>query len=172
MSLLDSILSAANSGAAEQIAGKFGVTSDQVGSLLSGFAPTLASALQSKVADGSLGSLTNLVTQSHEENYAENPEKLGDPQASQLGQNVLTNLFGGSGGLQEVISGLTGKTGLSAGTLSSLLPIVTSFLMSSFSKHAGGDAGQLGSVLGGLTGGEGGGILGALKGAAGKIFGS
>lgn len=169
MSLIESILSAGGGGVAKQLASQFGVSGDQVGSLVSAAVPALAGGLQEKLSGEGGAGLTSLLTGGALNQFADNPASLATPAAAQQGEGILSQLFGSGDGVGSLVSSLAGSTGIGGSILQKMLPVVATMAMGFISKNIAGDPTKLTGLLGALTGG--GGILGALKGAAGKLFG-
>jgi hypothetical protein len=61
MGIVDSMLSAGSGGIANQLAGQFGINSDQAASTISALVPALAGGIKQKIESGDTG-LTSLLT--------------------------------------------------------------------------------------------------------------
>jgi hypothetical protein len=175
MNLIETMLSAANGGVGHQLASQFGLDTTQVGSVVTSLAPTLAGALKEKLSSGNAAGLLDTLNQGNLQKYVDDPASLGSPGAAQAGQNILGQLFGGGNALSSTASAVGEKTGVGAGVIQNMLPLVAPLLMGFIAKHVTGKDGQvetdkLNSVLGSLTG-EHHGVFDALKAAAGKVFG-
>jgi hypothetical protein len=169
------MLSSANGGVGQQLASQFGLNTNQVGSVLSALAPTLAGTLKDKVSSGNASGLLDMLSQGNLQKYVEDPATLSSPAAAQAGQSILGQLFGGGNTLSNLTSEVGGKTGVDSGIVQKMLPLVVPLFMGFIAKHVTGKDGQvetekLNNVLGSLTG-EHHGVLDALKSAAGKVFG-
>ncbi|MGA8594642.1 MAG: DUF937 domain-containing protein [Bryobacteraceae bacterium] len=175
MNLIETMLSAANSGVGQQLASQFGLKADQVGSVVAAASPLLAGGLKEKLASGNAGGLLDILKSGNLQRYTEDPAAVSSPAAAETGQTILSHLFGEGNALSNVVSTIAEKTGIGSGTIQSILPVVTSLFMGSLAKHATGadgqiDTGTLTNLVGSLTG-EHRGVFDALKTAAGKLFG-
>jgi hypothetical protein len=170
VSLLESMLSAAHSGVGQQLAQKFGLPVDQIGSVIAATTPALAGGLKEKLASPSGSGLASLLTGGSLSRYAEDPEALTSPAAAEEGQGILSQIFGGNA-LTGLVGGIAEKSGVGSGIIQTMLPTVATFVMGLLSKKvAGGSSADLTSALDSMSG-EHSGILGGLKAAASKIFG-
>ena len=174
MNLIENMLSSGGgAGIGQALASQFGISGDQVGSILQNVAPVFAHGLKDKLGvEGGTGGLTDLLTSGSFSKYADDPAAATSPAAAQDGQNVLGSLFGGAGSssLTNLISSVAGKSGVGSGAIQSILPVIASLFMGFLSKQAAsGGIGQVTETLGTLSGDHAG-IFGALKTAAGKIF--
>lgn len=95
MNLIETMLSAANGGVGQQLASQFGLDTNQVGSVVTSLAPSLAGALKEKVSSGSATGLLDTLNHSNLQKYVDDPASLASPGAAQAGQNILGQLFGG-----------------------------------------------------------------------------
>jgi hypothetical protein len=176
MSLIETMLSAVNGGVGQQIASKFGLDTSQVSSVASTVAPALAGGLKEKLAAGGGDGLMDMLNSGSLTKLADDPASVASPEAAQTGQTILSQLFGGGNVLTELVSTVSQKTGISAGVIQNMLPIVTSLFMGALAKSAKKDdtgridTSHLTGMLDALTGGHEG-IFGALKAAAAKLFG-
>lgn len=175
MNLIETMLSAANSGVGQQLASQFGLKTDQIGSVVAAASPLLAGGLKEKLSSGSAGGLLDILKSGNLQRYTEDPAAVSSPAAAETGQTILGQLFGEGNALSNVVSTVAGKTGIGSGAIQSILPVITSVFMGALAKHATGqdgqiDTGNLTNVLGSLTGDHHG-VFDALKTAAGKLFG-
>jgi hypothetical protein len=173
MNLIETLLSGSTgSGIVQQLGSQFGLDAGKVTSVVGAVAPLLAHGLKEKLAsDPTGGGLLSTLQSGSLAQYAENPSALASPEAAQQGQSILGSLFGTSGGaLNNVLSAVSGKTGVSSSLLQSILPVLATLVMGFLSKQTAGDPGKLTSTLNAISG-EHAGLLSSLKAAAGKLFG-
>ena len=171
MSLIDTLISAGDGSVVKQLTGQFGLTGDQVSSAISTIVPALAGGLKEKLASGgnAAESLTGLISGGSLTNFLDNPAGLGSPSATETGNNLLGQIFGG-GSLGNLTSMIGEKTGIGSDVISKLLPIVMTLVGGFLSKNsAPGSGTDLTGLLGTLSG-DSAGLLGAVKGLAAKIF--
>ena len=173
MNLIETLLSSGNGAVAQQLGSQFGLDTTKVTSLLGAVAPLLAHGLKEKLSsDPTGGGLLGQLQSGGLASYVDDPASLSSPQAAQQGQSILGSLFGGSTGgpLNAIVSTVAEKTGISAGVIQTVLPVLTSLVMGFLAKQTAGDPGKLTHVLDSVSG-EHAGLLSSLKAAAGKIFG-
>ena len=170
MNLIETMLSGAHGGIGQQLGQQFGLGGDQVSSIMAAATPVLASGLKEKLAGPGSTGLLEMLTNGALTKFATDPAALATPAATQQGQNILGQIFGGDS-ITNLISGLATKSGVSSGIIQSMLPVITSLVMGLLSQKAeGGNTSALMDTLGALTG-EHAGVFGALKSAAHKMFG-
>ena len=172
MSLIENLISAGDGSVLKQLAGQFGLNSDQVSSAVSTIVPALAGGLKEKLGAGgsSADALTNLISGGSLTNFLDNPAGLGSPSAVEAGNSLLGQIFGG-GSLGNLTSMIGEKTGISSDVIAKMLPVVMTLVGGFLSKNSTPGAGtDLSSMLGALTG-DSAGVMGAVKSLAAKIFG-
>jgi hypothetical protein len=96
MSIVDGLLSSVGTGALQQLTKQFGLDGNQATSALSALLPVLAGGLKDKVASGGATGLTETITGSTFQQFADNPASLGSPAALEQGTSLLNQIFGGS----------------------------------------------------------------------------
>src|SRR3974377_2579353 len=134
MSVLDSLLSAGDGGVVKQLAGQFGVNSEQATSVVSSLLPALAGGLKEKLAHGDTSGLSNLIGGGSLTKFADNPSSLATPEALEQGKSLVSKIFG-SGDLTNVVSMVAEKAGVSNSVVSSMLPIAATLLGGLVSKN-------------------------------------
>ncbi len=171
MNLLEMMMSANGGQNIEALAQKFGITPDQVESVLGHAVPALANGAQNTISqEGGLGGMLGGVISGSHAQYADDPSH---PDASAAGNEVLGQLLGG-GATSDLENRIASSTGLSSTMIQSMLPVVASMAMGALSRHMSTGAGAnqdsqtgLGGMLGGaLEGGSMSGVVGML----GKLF--
>ncbi len=179
MNLIATMMSVVNGGAGQQLTSQYGVDASQLGSVLTSLAPLLAGGLKDKLSsDGAgdpAGGLLDILKSPGLQQYADNPTAITSPAAASTGQNILSQLFGGSSMLSTLATTLSEKTGVGSGIIQQLLPVLTTLIMGLVAKQATSkdgqiDTGSLTNVIGSLSG-EHHGFFDTLKTAAGKFLG-
>ena len=122
MSILDSLLSAGDGGVVKQLAGQFGVNSEQATSVVSTLLPALAGGLKEKLAHGDTSGLSNLISGGSLTKFADNPSSLATPEALEQGKSLVSKIFG-SEDLTSVVSKVAEKADISSNVVSSILPV-------------------------------------------------
>src|SRR5436190_15954632 len=124
MSLLDNLLSAGTGGIVTQLASQFGVTGDQAKSAVSMLVPALAGGLKEKLTDEQAApGISQLIAGGGLSGFADNPASLSGPEATKQGKSLLGMIFG-AGDITNLVSGVAEKTGINAGVVTSMLPVV------------------------------------------------
>ena len=169
MSILDSLLSAGDGGVVKQLAGQFGVNSEQATSVVSTLLPALAGGLKEKLAHGDTSGLSNLISGGSLTKFADNPSSLATPEALEQGKSLVSKIFG-SEDLTNVVSKVAEKAGVSSNIVTSILPIAATLLGGLLSKSSSA-GGNLTDVIDQVAGAGHSGIVDAVKGLAAKMFG-
>lgn len=164
-SFLDSITDG-DDGAISQLAGQFGLSPEQVKSAIGQLAPALTGAVQQNTAKpGGLDSLQRAVSSGNHARYLDNPASLAEPATTEDGNAILGHLLGSKDESRRVAGASALATGIDAGILKQMLPLVATLVMGQLGKRSSGSADGLASILGSLAGGSG--SLGSLGGNAG-----
>jgi hypothetical protein len=169
MSILDSLLSAGDGGVVKQLAGQFGVNSEQATSVVSSLLPALAGGLKEKLAHGDTSGLSNLISGGSLTKFADNPSSLATPEALEQGKSLVSKIFG-SEDLTSVVSKVAEKAGVGSNIVTSILPIAATLLGGLLSKSSSA-GGNLTDVIDQVASAGHSGIVDAVKGLAAKMFG-
>ena len=170
MNIIETLLSAGDGGIVKQLAGQFGMTSEQTTSAVSVLLPALAGGLKDKLSSGTASGISDLITGGTLSKFADNPASLGSPDALQQGKSLLSSIFGG-GDLTNLATMVAEKSGVSSATIMSLLPVAATLLGGFLSKSSAAGQGDVMDTLGDVSNIGQEGIIGAVKGLAAKIFG-
>jgi len=180
MNILDAITNAQNGAAVQQLGRQFGLQPEQTQSALSALIPALTSGLQQNMTrEGGLASLATALTSGNHQRYLENPEVLASDASIADGNGILGHLLGSKDVSRQVAQQAAGSTGIDAGVLKQMLPLVAALAMGGLARHAqaagsvsGGSTTGLAGMLGPLLeGGQSGSMLDSVAGLAGKLFG-
>ena len=174
MEQLLNALGGKNGAPLQQLASQFGISGDQVESAVGKLAPALTGALGKNTAkpDG-MSSLAKALGSGNHARYVDEPSSLADPATRDDGNAILGHLLGSKDESRRVAGDAAKETGLDAGMLKQMLPLVATMVMGSLGKSGGGGGGAgLAAALQGLgipgaagssSGGSGlGGILGKI----------
>lgn len=176
MNLMDMIMGAAGGQAPQNVGQQFGLDANQSQGAIAALLPAISSALKnnSSSPQGLAGLLGALQNGNHDQ-YLENPDQLGQPQAVNEGNAILGHLFGSKEVSREVASRASAQTGVDSSILKKMLPMVAMMAMGSLGKQTRGNgglqsmmtgmamqhlmgggakAGGLGGMLSGLMGGQ------------------
>jgi len=173
MNLLDMIMSANGGASAQQAGAQLGLSQEQSQGAIAALLPAISSALKQNTAkpEGLAGLLGALQNGGHDQ-YLDNPQAIAQPQAVNEGNAILGHLFGSKDVSRAVAGHAAQQTGMDAGILKKMLPMVAAMAMGSLSKQtrqpsmAQGLAGlAMGQLMGGGQKASGlGGLLGAVLG--------
>ena len=159
MSLLKALLEASDGGAVKEIASNFGLSNNQAGSAISQLLPALTKGLQKNVAkDGGLESLIGALSSGGHDRYLENPSQVTNPESIRDGNKILGHLLGSKDVSRQVAGQAANNTGIDAGVLKKMLPMVAALAMGALKKQSG-SGGPLAGMLEGGTSNRGGGLL-------------
>jgi hypothetical protein len=163
---------------ADQISQQIGANPAETRQAISASIPALLAALQEQAGSGDTG-LQQAVQQDHDGSILDNVAgylngTAGLDSRTTDGNGILDHLLGDQ--QPAVQQALSSRTGLSASSIASLLPILAPIVMGYLGRQArssgssSGGLGDLGSILGGLAGGSTSGS-GGLGGILGSILG-
>jgi hypothetical protein len=146
------LLQAAHGGdAVANIAQKFGISPDQANAALAALSPALAQGLQNHVQspEGFSQILSHLSDPTHQAAYGD-AAAVDAPQAATAGGDLLSQIFGGSANVGQIVQHIGQETGISPELLNQLAPVVASMTMGGVAKslQEGGLGGLLQQVSG------------------------
>lgn len=150
MDLLKMVLNAAGSqgGALDEIATQAGVNRSDATSVLGQLVPALGRALQKNTQGaGGLESLIGALKSGNHQRYLDEPAALADSGAIQDGNGILGHLLGSKDASRNVAAHAASQTGVDAGLIKKMLPMVAALAMGALSKQT-----SSGEQLQGLTG--------------------
>ena len=175
INLFDMLKGAAGGQAIKQVAKQTGLSDSMAEIAVKALLPAISGGLQRNAQQpGGLQALLGALNNGNHDRYLDQPETLGRPEAIQDGNGILGHLLGSKDTSRAVASHASQKTGIDAGLLKVVLPMVASMAMGSLSKQTkepsmvealagvlGGGQPQpaqkqpagLGDLLGGLLGG-------------------
>lgn len=173
MNMMEMILQAAGGQAPQQVGSQFGLDPQQSQGAIAALLPAISSALkQNTSSPQGLAGLLGAMQNGNHDQYLDNPQQLGQPQAVNEGNAILGHLFGSKEVSREVAARASAKSGVGADVLKKMLPMVAMMAMGSLGKQSrqptmktalagmamqhlmGGQKSGLGSILGALTGGN------------------
>lgn len=145
--LLETILKSQNGGAVKQLAQNFGLSNEDTLRALSQLVPALSRGVKTNVSsqDG-LDSLMNALSRGRHEQYLDKPEAIGRPEAVDDGNSILGHILGSKDASRQVAHQAASNTGLGAGLLKKMLPVVATMAMGSLFKQSK-SKGLLGGAL-------------------------
>ena len=169
MNLLETMLSAGEGGVVKQLAGQFGINSEQASSVVSTLLPALAGGLKERLGEGGTAGLSNLISGGTLTQFADNPSSLATPAALEQGKSLVSNIFGGAD-ISHMVSTVAEKVGVSSNVVNSILPIAATLLGGLLSKSTSTGTSLTDAVNQVASAGHSG-ILDSVKNLAAKVFG-
>jgi hypothetical protein len=160
MNLLELLLDAQDSPALKQLATNFGISETDAREAVAEMTPALSRGLQHNISqqDG-LESLLGALKKGNHQRYSDHPEALAEGSTTAEGNAILGHILGSKDVSRRVASHAASTTGLGAGLLKKMLPVIATMVMGSLSKQSAssalpggvGGASQAGDVTGLLT---------------------
>ena len=169
MNLLESMLSAGDGGVVKQLAGQFGIDSEQASSIVSTLLPALAGGLKERLGHGNTSGLLDLIGGGNLTRFADNPSSLATPAALEQGKSLVSSIFGNAD-LTHMVSTVAEKVGVSSSIVNSILPIAATLLGGLLSKSTSAGSSLTDAVDQVASAGHTG-ILDTVKNLAAKVFG-
>lgn len=158
MNLLTQILSSQNGALVEQLANKFGLNGQQAQAAVSQLVPALARGFKNNASnEGGMEALMSALQKGNHSQYFDKPETMARPETTAEGNGILGHIFGSKDVSRQVANHASEKTGIGAGILKQMLPLLASAAMGALSKQ---------SVAANANGSTGGGMLQGLMNAA------
>ncbi|QXQ06373.1 DUF937 domain-containing protein [Sphingosinicellaceae bacterium] len=163
--LLDLISRFGGAGAIDAMAAKVGLSPEQVQSAMAALMPAVAGGMTKQADAGTL------------DQYAAPAAELANPSAVATeasiahGNDLAGKIFGGAAGSQAVTTHAAQATGLDAGILAQLLPMVTTLAAGTLAGKSSGPQGAAGTLMSMLDVNKDGNPLDDIMGFAGKLFG-
>lgn len=157
MSMLEMLMKAGGGAAVQQIGGRFGLSPDQTQAAMGQLLPAVMGGFKKQAAaPGGLEGLVAALGQTQAARVDAEPDMLGRPEATDIGNAVLGQIFGSKDVSRSVAGQAAQATGLSDGVMKQLLPLVAAMAAGQLGQQAGGaagGAGGLGGMIAGMMGG-------------------
>ncbi len=173
MNLMEAILGGGGS-PVSSLAKQFGLGEDDVTKVIQQMIPALTNGVKKNVQQGGLEGLLGALNSGNHDRYLDDASALQGEEAVDDGNGILGHIFGSKNTSRTLADRTSKTTGISAGILKKMLPLIAALVMGSLKKQ-GSNSGLLDQLLGSLTGGgrvrSSSGGLGGLGGLLGKIFG-
>jgi hypothetical protein len=136
MNILDSVLGAQSGSAAQQLGQQFGLNESQVSSAMAALLPAVAAGLQRNMSSQQgLEGLVSALGRGQHQQYVDDPAVLGRPETTVDGNGILGHIFGSKDVSRQVADRAAAQTGIGAGVLKSMLPVVAAMAMGAMSKR-------------------------------------
>lgn len=164
-----------NTQSAEQLGKIAGIDAGKAGGIMEKLLPALTQGLQNNLQQsGGIDALTNALKSGNHQQYVDNPAALLTESAQSEGNGILGHLLGSKDVSRALASQVGAETGVDAGAIKKMLPMVAAMAMGALSKQTDGGTqleGGAGDVLSALlSGGDSEGGLGAVMGMAKKFL--
>jgi hypothetical protein len=142
MGLMDMVMGSGGNQAIPEIAQKLGIPESQAHSALGALLPALGGALQQNANSGGLESLLGMLGGAQPQQVLDNPGAVHAPETTDLGNNILGQLFGSKDVSRAVASRAAEQTGIGSDLMKQLLPVAATMLMGSLMKQNQGTPAQ------------------------------
>jgi len=155
MNLLETLLSASGGGVVKEIAGGLGISADDAQAGVKNLAPALARGLSRNAKQpGGLEALLGALQSGNHQRYVDEPQQLARRETIDDGNKILGHIFGSKDVSRNVAGHAAQETGMDAGVLKKMLPMLAAAAMGSMSKQVpAAGSGSGGGLLSGLLGG-------------------
>ena len=180
MDLMDLLETTGGGSSLGQLAKTVGLGSNDTSNLVKALAPALMRGMQKNTADDAgLAGLRNALQTGGHDRYIERPELLAEDATRRDGNNILGHIFGSKDVSRNVAAAASKETGVDAGMIKKMLPLLATLAMGAMSKKTSagrdigpsvskGGLGPLGDLLN--MGGKSSGGLDDILGMARKFF--
>ena len=158
MNLLETLLNAGDGGVVKEIAKGLSLGEDDARKGVNALAPALARGMSRNTRqEGGLEALLGALAGGNHQQYVDEPQRLAQPESIADGNAILGHILGSKDVSRNVAGHAAQETGMDAGILKKMLPMVAAAAMGSMSKKttSAAPAGGLSGLLGGLMGGGG-----------------
>lgn len=158
MNLLETLLNASDGGVIKEIAKGLNLSEGDARKGIGSLAPALARGMSRNTRqEGGLEALLGALSSGNHQRYVDQPETLARPETIADGNSILSHLLGSKDVSRNVAGHAAKETGMDAGILKKMLPMVAAAAMGSMGKRTASAApsggGGVASLLGGLMGG-------------------
>jgi len=161
MNLVETLLQAGGGGVVREMARELGVEEGQAQRGIEQLVPALARGLQRNAGTpGGLEGLLGALKSGGHQRYVDHPEDLGRRESVADGNAILGHLLGSKDVSRNVAGRAAAETGLDAGLLQKMLPMLAAATMGSLDQQTAG-GGALEALAGGAPGGAG--VAGMLE---------
>jgi len=162
MGLLSEIFGASGGENVRALGQGFGMNEKETKSAIQGLLPALAKGVKKNTSqEGGLEGLLGALSSGKHSKYLESPDVLSDSSTHDDGNAILGHIFGSKEVSRNVAADASTRTGIDAGVLKKMLPLVATMFMGAMSKKSAssglieqgagaappGAAGLLGSLL-------------------------
>ncbi len=137
MNILETIMQAQGGGLMRQLAGAVGVDERSLQSVIGEVVPALSRGIQRNVStESGFSSLANALAKGDHQRYLERPEQLRQSAAQLEGNAILGHIFGSKDVSRNVAGAAARETGVDAGIIKKLLPLLAPVVMGALSSRA------------------------------------
>jgi len=130
LNITDLLFDKSNSNTISEFANNFGVNESQAKDAISSLAKSLTRGLGANSQDvKGLDSLMDALESGNHSRYVDEPSILGRKETEQEGNDILGHIFGNKDVSRHVAKRASKETGLGAGLLKKMLPVVATMVM-------------------------------------------
>ena len=153
MQLLEVLLSDNGGQAIDNLAASYGISREQARRAVEALSPQIADRIErNPLSRGGLADLLRALGDGHHEAYLGGQLPLDDPRVRSDGEAILGHLLGTKDASRGLAQRAASQSGLDAGLLRQLLPVVAGMMMGGLSKQTAGGLAEILSRIG-LPGG-------------------
>jgi len=135
MNMMEILLGGQNNQAIKELARNFGIGEEQAQEAVKQLAPAVSRGLQREMSDEQhREQLIRALRGGNHQRYIDQPEILGRPETVEDGNGILGHIFGSKEVSRVVASEASARTGLAAGMMKKMLPVVAAMVMGSLGK--------------------------------------
>jgi uncharacterized protein YidB (DUF937 family) len=154
LQILENLARAQGGALLANIGKSYGLDEEQVAATLGAVLPQLAAGIErNTLSRGGIADMVRAIGDGHHTQYLDRPELIGTQAMVADGNAILDHILGGKDASRGVASRAAATSGVSAGLIRQLLPVIAAMLMGWLSKQGGGGLGEILKRL--PTGGDG-----------------
>ncbi len=137
MNILETIIQAQGGSLVRQLAGALDVDERSIQNAIGQVVPALSRGIQRNAAtETGFSGLADALAKGNHQRYLEQPETLAEPAAQLEGNAILGHVFGSKDVSRNVAGAAAKETGIDAGIIKKLLPLLAPVVMGALSSRA------------------------------------
>jgi len=137
MGILEALLNSDNGRLLKQMAGNFGVPEGDAKNAVAKMLPALSRGMKNNISQpGGLEGLMGALMKGNHTRYVDSPEMLNRPETISDGNAILGHLLGSKDVSRRVASDAASQTGVDAGVLKKMLPVIATMMMGTLGKQS------------------------------------
>ena len=168
MGLLETLFQGEHANILSHLQNETSLSSEQLEGITGHLLPKVTQAIQGSMTDGNLmEKLVGLMSQVDFSQISANPSQLMGAHSQEMGSHLLNGLFGSEESVSKVMASLSQNFSVDSGTISKLLPALSTAVVGAVMKQGGGLSSLVTSMFnktGSATTGAENGLMGMAKG--------